>query len=142
MSGSMLLFVATCLITGLLSCSKNKGDEAPPQVLSWRLDGGPEVFSDTTSQLSLFGIHSIFGKKGITSMFISTNSTNPGLYTKINASAGFGLSINGTQYTSLSGQVNIATNSNRRLSGTYNSVLINGTVDTVQMIGMFNDIRY
>ncbi len=142
MKSKWWIFVFTGLTAVLLSCSKNGGDPGPAQFFSWRLDNGAEEFSDTTSLLSLFDVHTIFGKRGATSVFISTNSTNTGLYSMSNGNAGFGLNLAGAQYSSISGQIHIASNSNRRLSGTYSAVVINGTVDTISMIGQFSGIRY
>lgn len=138
------LFVTILLLSTLflISCSKNKDNDGPAQVFSWRADGGTEVFSDTTSFLRLFGVNSIFAKKGTTSIFISTNSTNPGLYSTFSANGGAGLSIAGTQYGCVSALVNISSNSDGRLNGNFSAEMIVANVDTINLTGAFSNIRY
>ncbi|HEY6503278.1 MAG TPA: hypothetical protein VIZ28_04825 [Chitinophagaceae bacterium] len=142
MKSILLILSAICLVTVFISCKKSSTSQGPPPVFSWRMDNGAEQLSDTTSFLSLFGYNYIFGKKGTTSVFVSTNSTNPGTYSTMSASAAFGLTIAGTQYSSLSGTVMIISNSNRRLMGNYSAELINGNIDTVILSGTFSNIGY
>jgi hypothetical protein len=134
---SIVLLTAVCI-----ACSKNNGDQGPAQIFSWRIDNGAEQFSDSTSFLRLFGLHMIFGKKSVTNVSLSTNGSSPGLYSTFNANGGVGLTINGTQYGNLSGLVNISSSSNNLLSGTFNAVMIVANVDTINLTGYFNNIRY
>ncbi len=138
------LFVTGFLLSALflVSCSKNKDDDGPAQVFSWRANGGAEQFSDTTSFLRLFGFNYIYGKKNTTSVFLSTNSNNPGLYSTFNANGSAGLMIAGTQYGCISALVNITSNSNNLLSGNFNAEMIVANVDTINLTGTFSNIRY
>ncbi|HUR65125.1 MAG TPA: hypothetical protein VMZ03_02140 [Chitinophagaceae bacterium] len=135
-------FISIAIAAGcFVSCKKNSAPNQPPAYFSWSINGGTGQVSDTTSFLSLFGINTIFGTKGTTNVYISTNSTNTGIYSKLSASAGFGVIIAGTQYNSISGIINIISNTDRRLSGTFGSQLI-ATIDTIDINGNFSNIRY
>ena len=124
------------------SCSKNKENDGPAQVFSWRFDSGTEQFSDTTSFFSLFGYNWIYARKGTTSLSAGMISTQPALYSTSMANGSVGLTISGAQYGCVTGLINITSNSNNRLSGTFNAEMILANVDTINLTGSFSNIRF
>lgn len=142
MKSTGFILSAVCLVTVFTSCLKSKDDAGPAQVFSWRIDNGTEQFSDSTNFLRLFGANMIYGKKGTTIVYVSMNANNPGLYSNTLANGSVGLTIAGTQYGCFSGFINITSNSNSRLNGTFNAEMIVSNVDTINLTGSFTNVRF
>jgi hypothetical protein len=132
----------TVIILLFTACSKNNDDDLPPQQMSWSFDGGANVVSDTTSLLKLFGYYFIIGKKGTTAVTFSTDDVVPGTYSHFMANGSVSINIAGTIYSQMSGSVTINSNANQRIAGSFNAVMINGVIDTIDVAGSFKDVRY
>jgi hypothetical protein len=136
----VLAFIGLAAI--YVSCKKGGGTTDHPSSFSWQINGGAVEHSDSTSFLSLFGVNILYGKKGTTNIFISTNSTNLGGYSHANANAGFGVTIAGIQYNPTSGNISISSNADRRLAGNFTSTLLDGSSNPISVSGSFSNIRY
>jgi hypothetical protein len=128
-----------CFILILISCKKSN-DNNIPQLFTWKINNSAEQLADNISFLRLFSLNTISASKGTTSLSVSTSGSNPGVYTTLNANAGIVLTIAGNQYNSISGSVTITSNSNYRLTGKFDAIVV--SVDTINLSGTFNNIIY
>ena len=135
---SILLMVSIC-ISGCTS----KDDVGPvqPQTVKWNIDG-TEHTAETISFIKISGYNYIYATKGTTDLFLATNSTVVGSYSLVAANVAMGLTISGTQYTNLSGDVTINSNSNSKLKGSFSGTFAIINVDTISLTGIFEDVAY
>ena len=113
-----------------------------PQHVEWNIDNGTDQIAETISFIRLAGNNYIYAAKGNTEIFVATSSTLTGSYSLSNANGSMGLSISGAQYTNLSCNITISSNSNSMLKGTFSGTLGLVNVDTVNITGIFEDIPY
>jgi hypothetical protein len=135
----LMMFI---LVIGASGCS-DKGDGGPvaPQTLKWNIDG-TEHTAETISFIQLSGYNYIYATKGTTDVFLATTSTLVGSYSLPAANAAMGLTISGTQYTNLSCEITITSNSNAKLKGNFSGTFAIINVDTVSVTGIFEDVAY
>lgn len=122
----------------------NKSDDGPvlPQAVEWNIDNGPTQTAETISFIRLATYNYIYATKGTTDVFMATTSTSVGSYSTLSANGTMGLTISGKQYSILTCNITISSNSNSRLKGTFSGTFGLINVDTVSVTGSFEDVLY
>jgi len=141
MKDYIFVFSFVCLIMVFGSCKKNTSTQ-PLQVVTWKIDAGAEQSADTISFIRLFGYNYINASKGTTAIYVATTSTNPGNYAYSSVTAAIGIRIGPTQYSNITGNVTITSNSNNRLNGNFSADLNNGSGGTFSLSGSFSNVSY
>ena len=137
------LFTVFILVLCTNACKK-KGDVGPvlPQTVEWNIDNGPTQTAETISFVPFASYKYIYATKGTTDIFLATSSTLTGSYSLTTANGTMGLTISGKQYSNLSCDITITSNSNSRLKGTFSGTFGLVNVDTVSVTGTFEDVLY
>jgi hypothetical protein len=137
------LFILFILAFGTTRCN-NKGNVGPvlPQSFEWNIDNGPIQAAETISFVPFANYKYIYATKATTDIFLATSSTLTGSYSLTVANATMSLTISGKQYSNLSCDITITSNSNSRLKGTFSGTFGLVNVDTVSVTGTFEDVLY
>jgi len=130
----LLVFTTGCT-------SKNNGP-VPAQSFEWRIDNGDAQTAETIIFIRVNGYNSIYATKGNTEVLVATNSTATGIYSLAAGNGNMGLKIAGNQWANLGCDINITSNSNSLLKGSFNGTFGLVNVDTVNISGTFEDVVY
>jgi hypothetical protein len=137
------LFMSAFIFT---ACKKDdaKPDETPsinttPPVFNWRTNNTTNFSSDSTFCYQSFTTIFAFKNGLANSIEINLSSLATGTYT-ISSATGNQLTLvsSNITHTASSGNVNITTNANNKLSGTVNATFSSGTITV--LTGTFTDI--
>ena len=125
------------------SCNnKSKNGPVLPQTVEWTIDNGPTQTAETISFIRVSSYNYIYATKGTTDIFLATSSTFVGSYTSSASNGTMGLTVAGKQYSNLSCDITISSNSNSKLKGTFSGTFGLINVDTVSITGSFEDVLY
>ena len=122
--------------------NKNDDGAVPAQTVEWNIDNGATQLAESISFIRLANYNYIYASKGTTDIFLATNATFVGSYSALSGNAAMGLTIAGKQYTNLSCNITISSNSNSRLKGTFSGTFGLVNVYTVSIAGTFEDVVY
>lgn len=135
-----ILFVLALFMIG---CNNKSGSGAVlPQIVEWNIDNGPTQTAETISFIPVANYNYVYATKGTTEVFFATSSTFVGSYSTSAGNGTMGLSISGKQYSNLSGDITISSNSNSKLKGAFSGTFGLVNVDTVMVTGSFEDVLY
>lgn len=136
------LFIFTLVLCTNSCDNKSEGGPVLPQTFEWNIDSGPTQTAETISFIPVANYKYIYATKGATDIFLATTSTSAGSYSTVSANGTMGLTISGKQYSNLTCDIVISSNSNSRLKGTFSGTFGLVNVDTITVTGSFEDVLY
>jgi len=135
----VIVFLSVCTA----GCT-NKSDNGPvrAQTVEWSIDNGTTQPAETITFIRANGYNYINAAKGTTTIFLATNSTALGIYSRGATTADMGLNIGGKQWVNFGCDITISSNTNSTLKGSFNGTFGLVNVDTVDITGTFEDVAY
>ncbi|MEO7307996.1 MAG: hypothetical protein ABIR78_07705 [Ferruginibacter sp.] len=142
MKNYLFIFTTFCLFAIFNSCKKTTpNSNQSSQAFTWQIDGGAQKSATSIYYYHLLGLSIIDAGRDSTAISLRTISSNTGTYTNTAGSASVVLEIGSTQYGIGTCYITISSNSNNKLSGTYNGVFSSAT-GNFTLTGSFTGIAY